>query len=126
MNETAAKVATAKAIDDKSYKLLTLDLPQGITLIDTRVRLVGTLKKSAPYMQRIAAAADPWALLARALSKLNSATIDSLVEESLAVDGEEKQAIKDAAEAAIERIRAATEREVPGRVTAALQWELLS
>lgn len=126
MNETTAKVATAKAIDDKAYKALALDLPQGITLVDTRVRIVGTLKKGAPYKQRVVAEANPWALLARALSKLNNATIESLVEESLSVDGEESSAVKEAATAAIERLRAATEREIAGRVTAALQWELLA
>lgn len=123
---TIPRLATAKAIDDKLTKELSSDLEPGVYTVDFKVRLVGGLKKGSPYSQRIAAAADPWALLAKALSKLNSATIESLVQESLAVDGEESSAVKAAANEALQRIKDATERQVSGKLTSSVAWELLA
>lgn len=126
-HETAAKIATAKVIDDKLYKSLSLELPQNTTLVvDTTIRIAGAIKKGAAYRQRVAAAANPWALLAKALSKLNSATIESIVEESMSVGDEEASAIKAKASEALDKILASTERDMPGRVTATLTWELAS
>lgn len=123
---TIEKIATAKAIADKDYKTLAESLAPGIHVVDTTVRLVGTLKKGEPFETAVAAAANPWRLLAKALSKLNSATIESLVRESLEVSDEEESAVKDEAKKAIESIVASTTRKQTGRITGQLQWSLLA
>lgn len=124
--EAIAKVATAKVIDDKAYKVLSAELPSGITTINHTIQIVGGLKKGEPFEQRVAAAANPWALLARALSKLNTASIEAIVRESLSVDEAETEAIKQAAADAIEKIVGATKRQMSGKVTATLEWRLLA
>lgn len=126
LTELAARLATAKAIDDKAYRSLSSRLSPGIYPINATVVLVGGIKKGEPFKQRIAAAANPWTILAKALSKLNGATIESLVEESLAVGDEEATAIKAAADAALQRIKDATERDVSGKLTGTIEWGLLA
>ncbi len=121
---TVVKVATAKAVSADDYKLLSAELPPGVTPVNFTIQIAGTLKKGNPYMQRFPIAASPWAILARALSKLNTTTIEALVRESLEVNAEETAAVKQAAEEAIEKLVAATEREVSGRVLAHLQLAL--
>lgn len=120
-HHSVAKVATAKAVSDADYKLLSAELPPGVTPVHCTIEIVGTLKKGNPFMQKFPNAANPWAILAKALSKLNTASIESLVRESLEVNPTETAAVKQAAEEAIERLVAATEREVSGRVVAHLQ-----
>lgn len=126
MNKTEqAHIATHKAVDDKVYKALSVLLPKGVTPIDTTIRIVGGLKKGDPYEQRIPQKANPWALLAKALSKLNAASVESLVQEALAVSDEEASAIKDTAQEALDRISDATVVTISGRVTATLALEVL-
>lgn len=125
-NELLSRLATAKSIDDKVYRVLSSDLPPGAYPIDCTIHLVGALKKGEPFNQRIAAAADPWALLAKAMSKLNGVTLEALVQEALAVDGDEASAVKDAANAALQRIKDATERTLSGKLSGSVVWELLA
>lgn len=128
MNDTLIlpKIATAKAVAHPEYQSLSALLPSGQHLIDVRVHLQGALKKGEPFMTKVPAAANPWKLLARALSKLNQASIESIVREALETTDEESDAVKTAASEAIERIVAGTERESQGRITGNVIWSLLA
>ena len=121
---TIEKIATAKAIKDTDFKLLSEQLAPGIYVVDTVIHLTGTVKKGEPFETAVAAAANPWRLLAKALSKLNSATIESLVRESLEVSDEEETEVKDQAKKAIEALVAKTPRTQSGRITGQLVWGL--
>ncbi|MFZ9218861.1 MAG: hypothetical protein ACO23F_05740 [Candidatus Limnocylindrus sp.] len=123
---TIRKIATAKAVSDKDYKSASEQLGSGIYTVDTTIRLIGTLKKGEPYKTSVAAAVNPWKLLRAALSKLNNATIESLVRESLEGNDEETAAVKGAAERALAELVASTERTVSGRITGHVKWEVLS
>ena len=119
------EIAIHKAIPAKDYKVLTPLLPVGVTPVDFQTRIIGTLKRGEPYEKTVAAKINPWKLLAKALSKLNSATIDSIVRDSLSVSDDEAGAVKGVAEKAIKEMIAATSTEMPGNVTASLIVELL-
>jgi hypothetical protein len=123
---TLPKIATAKSVDEKTYKELSGSLEPGQHLIDCSVRLRGVLKKGTPFKTPVPAAANPWRLLALALSKLNVVSIESLVREALEASDETADAVKKEAQEAIERIVAATERESSGRITGNVIWELLA
>lgn len=124
MNQTLEKLATAKAVAEKDLKLIVKEVAPGDYPIDCVIRLRGGLKKGLPYKQRIAAAADPWKLLALALSKLNNTSIDALVRESANLPAIGEEDLKTKAKQAIEQIVASTDREIEGRITAAIQWSL--
>lgn len=126
MIQELAKIASAKAVAEKDLKVLMDGLKPGIYPVDVQIRLVGGLKKGEPYRQRVAAAADPWKLLALALSKLNGSSVEALVAESADLDQVGEDEIKERAKRAIETIVAGTEREISGRLTSTIQWSLLS
>ena len=124
--EIHGKLAVAKAVNDDDYRSLNSMLRPGTHLIDLQFSLEGTLKKGEPFHQRFPAKVNPWKLLAKALNKLNATTIDALVRETLESDPlDEANAVKLAAEQAIERLVETTEQEVTGRLTAALVLKLL-
>lgn len=125
-NPTIAKLATAKAVAEKDFKLLAEQLSEGTTPVRCQILLEGALKKGAPFEQAVAAAVDPWKLLRRALSKLNGATLEALVEEATSVNDDEAEETKLAAKKAIERLIAGQKRLMPGRLTAAISWSLLA
>ena len=118
-------VATKKAIKDETFRRLSEELAPGQHLVDCSVRLRGVLKKGNPFRTKVPAAANPWRLLAKALSKLNSCTIESIVRESMEISDEETEAVKDEAAKAIEQIVASTERESTGRLTGEVLWSLI-
>lgn len=122
--ELVARIATTKAIDDKAYKELSTQLGEGSYPVDARIRIAGGIKKGKPYEQTVPAAANPWKLLAVAFSKLNAATVESIVQSSIGVADGEAEVVKAAAQEAIERITAGTVRTISGRVTASLTWGL--
>ena len=116
-----AEIAAHKVINPKRFSKLSPNLDPGITPIDMSIRIVGALKRGDPYQKRNAAKANPWKLLAKALSKLNQTTIDSLVAESIAVSEDESSAVQKKAHDAIARIVAETETDMPGNVTSTLK-----
>jgi len=126
MIQELAKIATVKAVAEKDLKVLVDGLEVGVHPVDCQVRLVGGITKGKPYKQRVAAAADPWKLLALALSKLNNSSVEALVAEAADLEQVGEDEIKERAKRAIETIVAGTEREISGRVTAAIQWSLLA
>lgn len=123
---TLEKIATAKSVAEKDYRDLSALLVPGQHLIDCRVHLRGVLKKGEAFRTKVPAAANPWKILALALSKLNQTTIDSVVRDALEVPDEEAEAVKAAASEAIEKIVASTERESSGRITGNVIWSLLA
>lgn len=77
----------------------------------------GTVTVGEDYPQRIVLKADPFLLLAVALSHLNDKTIDSIVREALTADAALAKSVKKQAEAAWEAINAPTVTACKGKVT---------
>jgi hypothetical protein len=94
-----------------------------LTVGDTEVdeiitlHLTGTVRTGADYEQEIVAKADPWTLLAAALSHLNGVTIESLTAEALAADPKLIASIKKQAKASIAAVKGITLTECRGKVT---------
>lgn len=120
MNDTLTQVALHKVIKDPTYKQLVPILDPGEYPVRFQVEILGTLKKGKPFTQRVAARANPWAIAAYALSRLNGVSIESVVRDSLAISKEEEAAIKEKATVALQRLIDATECTMDGRVTANL------
>lgn len=126
MTNTIEKVATAKAISDKEFKSLSSEMAPGIYVVNSLVQIQGTIKKGEPFETTVAAAANPWKLLTKALSKLNNTTIAALVRESLNTSEEEEETVKVEVQRAIDEIVGATKRTSSGRITGQLTWGLRS
>ena len=88
------------------------------------VSLEWDLKVGESYEATIVAKADPWSLLALALSKLNAVTVDALVRECLAGPIDAK-ATKEAADAAIAAIKAPTKTLCSGKTSGAVTVNLI-
>ena len=101
----------AAAAKGKTRDALT-DVDEIITL-----HLTGTVRTGADYEQEIVAKADPWTLLAAALSHLNGVTIESLTAEALAADPKLIASIKKQAKASIAAVKGTTLTECRGKVT---------
>ena len=69
------------------------------------------------YDQRIVAKADPWGLLAAALSKLNGTTVEALTREALNIPPHKVTEIKAQAKNAIEAAKEPTWTLCKGKVT---------
>lgn len=108
------------------------DLGEGTHNVDFFVHVRGALKQGASYSQNIVAAANFQTLFYLALSKMNGTTaefIANLATEALALeDNAEAKAkmeaelatIKATADAAVQKIKAATNRSCKGKLTAAV------
>lgn len=121
-------LALAKCVDkhmsDAARDLVT----PGVYEVDFTARVSGSIRVAPDQTAKVPMAADPWGLLALALSKLNETTLDALVTEHLerldnaqALDGE---SVKTRALAAIERVKTATTTTRRGPVTTALTVRL--
>ena len=118
-------LAASKAVDTASVKAARADVSVGKHFVDFMVRVTGFLTVGEDYEQRLVAKADPFALLAVALSKLNGVTLDSLVREALAADPEEIKEIKARASEAIQALKAPTMSVCLGKVTTNLDFEII-
>ena len=78
------------------------------------------LRVGEDYQERIVAKADPWALVAVAMSKLNGVTIESIVRESQA-HGFDLASVKSQVDAAMGTIKAATVTDCKGKVTGSVK-----
>jgi hypothetical protein len=96
-------------------------LTAGQYTVDFLVRIQGLLTIGEDYEQHIVAKAEPWLILAVALSKLNNVTLENLVEEAYSgeIDVEE---IKQRAQEALEVIKAPTLTICKGKVTTKLDY----
>jgi len=119
-------VAMAKVIKGNEAKRASSNLREGEHSIDCLIRLKGKIKKAKDYEQRIVQKADPWGILAVALSLLNDVSVASLVKRS---QGEEVQSrvkwIKEEAKEAMNELKEATWTTCNGAVTTELVAEEL-
>jgi hypothetical protein len=113
LTHIASKVLAANA------KTARADLPTGTHTVNETVlvNISGTLNVGEDYPQDIVAKADPWLLLAAALSHLNSTTVESIVRESLTADPKLVKSLKANAKAAIARLVEPTKTICNGKVT---------
>jgi len=102
------QLAIAKAIKAGISKKASEALETGDHEVDVLVRITGSLKKGDDYDQKIVAKADPWLLLAVALSHMNGATVESIVTEALSHDPEMAKSVKKKATDAIGQVVAPT------------------
>jgi hypothetical protein len=81
--ENLTTVAVSKGIKANLLKEAVASLPAGEYTVDAMVHVLGTIKKGEDYNQVIHQSADPWGLLAMALSKLNGVTVEALIKEAM-------------------------------------------
>ena len=119
----ASIIAIAKAIGEKTkqYTNARGEISTGAHEIDITVRIQGGIKVGEDYDQVCAPAADPWGLLAVALSKINGVTLDAIVKEHLDATPERITEIKEQAKGAIAQIKAPTKKPCKGKVTTFLK-----
>jgi hypothetical protein len=110
-------IALAKVVKAAEAKKASTELAVGNHDVDFTVRVTGSLKRGADYTQQIVAKADPWTLLAAALSHLNGVTVDSLVKEALAADPALVKSLKANAAEAIAKVKGPTDTACNGKVT---------
>lgn len=117
-------LALAKFNDDKVRDAIGI----GEYPIDTLVRVRGKMTVAPDHEAKVATAI-PWQrLFALALSKLNNATVESLVAEALRANGQLEgatQEISERARVAVERIVGTSKRTVRGAVRVDLSIEEL-
>ena len=103
----------------KAQKATRGNLDVGDTPVDSLVtlHLNGTVRCGEDFEQRHVAKAQPWALLAVALSKLNGVTVASLTREALSADAALITQVKAGAEDAIQAIKEPTRKPTRGKVT---------
>jgi hypothetical protein len=110
-------VALGKVVVAKQAQKASAELMPGDYEVDFVVRVSGTVRRGEDYSQKIVLKADPWTMLAAALSHLNGVTVESLVKEALHADPELVGAIKAGALDAMARLNAPTETACNGKVT---------
>lgn len=123
MNVELSKVETvalAKVVKDAVAKAAGADVTAGEYPVDFVVRVSGSIKKGEDYDSEIVAKADPWLLLAAALSKLNGVTVDALVREALTADEALVEGLKAKAADAIAAVKGPTKTRCAGKITTKL------
>lgn len=113
-------IALAKAVSDADAKEASGKLSEGSYDVDFTVRVAGSLNRGVNYTAKIVAKADPWLMLAAALSHLNGVTVDSLVRESLTADVALIDSLKTKAAEAIGALKKPTKTPCNGKVTTKL------
>lgn len=116
-------LALSKAVKDAVAKKASSGLSVGTHNVGFTVSIKGTLTKGLDYESEIVSKADPWMLLAVALSKLNGVTVDCLVREALTDDDALIESLKLKAAEAIQAIKAPTKTTCNGKVTTSLVVE---
>ena len=112
-------VSLLDAVSPEALQILAKEAAaaKGKTRDAITLHLTGTVRTGADYEQEIVAKADPWTLLAAALSHLNGVTIESLTAEALAADPKLIASIKKQAKASIAAVKGTTLTECRGKVT---------
>jgi len=108
-----AKATSSAASDARSA----LDVGQHDVDTILTIAVSGRVIVGADYQQRIVLKADPFAILAAALSHLNGVTVASIVREALAADPALIDSIKAEALAAWKELADTTVTECAGKVT---------
>ena len=123
--EGAAVIAVAKLVSDKESSAASAGLAAGQYDVDVTLRVKGTLTRGENYTGKIVEKADPWLLLAVALSHLNGVTVDSIVREALMADPALVADLKADAADAIAAVKGPTETVCNGKTTAKLVAEIV-
>lgn len=110
-------LAISKAVSDAAVKAVRPDVKPGVHKGVLRVDIAYELKVGEDHTQKIVEKAQPWTLLAVALSKLNGVTVSALVREATTLPDELVNSIKKSAEAAMAELKAPTDTLCKGKVT---------
>ena len=115
-------VALSRLFDPraKQAKTTRAEVEPGDYDIDVTVRVQGKLTVASDYESHIVAKADPWALLAVALDKLNGVSVDKLVSEAEQIAKARVIAVKKDTKTAMDRIKGKTITPCKGKVSAKL------
>jgi hypothetical protein len=116
-------VALGKAVKEAAVKEAGAKVVAGEYPVDFVVRVSGSVKKGEDYDGQIVEKAEPWLLLAVALSHLNGVTVDSIVKEALAADPALVDSLKVKAAEALAAIKGPTKTRCAGKVTTKLAVE---
>ena len=114
----AAIVAVGKLVNDKESSAASAKLSAGQHNVDFTIRVSGILNRGENYTQQVVAKADPWLLLAVALSHLNGVTVESITKEALTADPTMVDSLKEVAAKAIAAIKGTTDTPCNGKTTA--------
>lgn len=121
----AAVVAVGKLVSDKESSEASKTLVAGEYPVDVTVRVHGFLTRGENYEQEIVEKAEPWLLLAVALSHLNSVTVESITKEALTADPKLVESLKKQAADAVEAVKGKTLTKCNGKTTAKLVAEVV-
>jgi hypothetical protein len=122
----AAVIAVGKLVSEGDAKAASGSLAAGEYPVDVTVRVHGTVTRGANYTQQVVAKAEPWLILAAALSHLNGVTIESIVKEALTADPALVDSLKQKAADAIAALKAPTDTPCNGKTTAKLVAEVVA
>ena len=123
--DNASIVAIAKGIKSAVVSKASDGLEAGTYNIDTLVRVKGTVTKGADFDQVQHMKVDQWGLIAVLLSKVNGVTIDAVVNEINGVDPDRITEIKNAAQEAMDKVKAPAAARTAGKVTTKLGFEVV-
>ncbi len=110
-------LALAKLISEGAEKAARAEIQPGHYIVEFDAHVAVDMTVGEDFRQRIVLKADPWTLLAAALSHLNSVTIDSLVREAVSADPKLVESIKEKAKLAMETVHEATWTNSKGKAT---------
>lgn len=110
-------VALSKVVKAADAKKASAELAVGTHDVDFLVQVTGQVKRGEDYEQEIVLKAEPWKILAVALSHLNGVTVESIVREALSADPELVKSIKKQATDAMKAINEPTKTSCNGKVT---------
>jgi len=119
----ADTVALAKGIKSTVVSNASKDLEAGVHIIDTTVRVRGIVNKGEDYEQVQHMKVDQWGMIAVLLSKVNGATIESVVREVNGIDKDTITRIKLEAQKAMDKVKAPATVTTAGKVTTDLTFE---
>jgi len=118
-------LAINKLVSDKAVKDARKQIAPGTYLTDFWLRISGSVEIGEKYVRRVPQKAQPWLLLAVALSHLNGVTVESIVREAMSADPEMVADIKARADAAVVSLKGMTETACSGRIKANLNAEVV-
>jgi hypothetical protein len=115
--------ALAALVSEGVAKKASAELVVGENPVDFTVRVHGVLNRGKDYEEKIVGKAEPWVLLAVALSHLNGVTVESITREALSADPKLVENLKSEAKAAVEAVKGPTVTSCNGKVTVELVCE---
>jgi hypothetical protein len=126
LNLTAIQqLAINKIVSVDTYKKLNTDLKPGEYPVEMLVKIAGKLTKGEKYPSEIHLGIDWCKLFAFTLSKVNGATVESIVKEFLAAADIPVEEIKAKAQVAVDDINGVAKTECAGKLTADLTCEIV-